>query len=145
LFIYVIVFHVEIYLYDNSISYIGYENNFLTIWQFTIVLSYDNNVMTIWNMLIVVKHRESVDVEPNWCQLLKNIRFYTICNNNFNDNLYQLVQDCLKLSRMHRSAKFQTLPNAVYLLWSCEGLWRGLFLCFLGQIVTWQFNPNLLG
>jgi len=46
-------------------------------------------------------------------------------------------------STKHRSAKFQTLSSAVDLLWSCEGLWRGL-LCFLGQIVTWQYNPNLL-
>jgi len=44
---------------------------------------------------------------------------------------------------MHRSAKFQTPPNAVDLLWSCEGLWRGLSFVFLGQIVTWQYNPNL--
>ena len=45
---------------------------------------------------------------------------------------------------MHRSAKFQTPPNALDLLWSCEGLWRVFLLCFLGQIVTWQFNPNIL-
>jgi len=31
---------------------------------------------------------------------------------------------------MHRSAKFQTPPNAVDLLWSCEGLWRGLSFMF---------------
>jgi len=33
-------------------------------------------------------------------------------------------------SEMHRSAKFQTPPNAVDLLWSCEGLWRGLSFVF---------------
>ena len=38
---------------DNSISFIHYENNGLTIWQLTIFLHY-NNVMTIWNTLIVV-------------------------------------------------------------------------------------------
>jgi len=50
---------------------------------------------------------------------------------------------------MHRSAKFQTPLIAVDLLWSC--IWscykacEGVFLlCFLGQIVTWQYNPNLL-
>jgi len=31
---------------------------------------------------------------------------------------------------MHRSAKFQTPPKSVYLLWSCEGLWRGLSFVF---------------
>ena len=31
---------------------------------------------------------------------------------------------------MHRSAKFQTPPNGVDLLWSCEGLWRGFFCVF---------------
>ena len=31
---------------------------------------------------------------------------------------------------MHRSAKSQTPPNAVDLLWSCEGLWRGLSFVF---------------
>jgi len=58
--IYVSVFYVEIY--DNTISYILYENNVLTI---EIFLRYDNNVMRNWNMLKVVKHRESVAVEPN--------------------------------------------------------------------------------
>jgi len=44
---------------------------------------------------------------------------------------------------MHRSAKVQVPPNAVDFLWSSEGMWKGLFLlCFLGQIVTWQYNPN---
>jgi len=28
---------------------------------------------------------------------------------------------------MYRSAKFQSPPNAVYVLWSCEGLWRCLY------------------
>jgi len=31
---------------------------------------------------------------------------------------------------MHRSAKSQTPPNAVDLLLSCEGLWRGLSFVF---------------
>jgi len=31
---------------------------------------------------------------------------------------------------MHRSAKFQTPPNGVDLLWSCEGLWMGLSFVF---------------
>jgi len=45
---------------------------------------------------------------------------------------------------MHRSAKFQALPNAVDFIWSCE-LCKGVFiLCFLGQSVNWQYNPNLL-
>ena len=42
---------------------------------------------------------------------------------------------------MHRSAKFQDPPNAVDFLGSGEGVF---LLCFLGQIVTWQYKPNLL-
>ena len=42
---------------------------------------------------------------------------------------------------MHRSANFQALPNPVDYLWSCEGVF---LVCFLGQIVTWQYNHNLL-
>ena len=34
------------------------------------------------------------------------------------------------LTEMHRSAKLQTPPNAVDLLWSCESLWRGLSFVF---------------
>ena len=49
---------------------------------------------------------------------------------------------------MHRSAKFQTPPNAVYLLRSCEGLWRGLSFVFSRPechlTFTWQYNPNIL-
>jgi len=37
-----------------------------------------------------------------------------------------LMAHCL----MHGSTKFQTPPNAVDLLWSCEGLWRGLSFVF---------------
>jgi len=54
------------------------------------------------------------------------------------------VRVLVQYNSMHRSAKFQTPPNAVDLLWSCEGLLRGLSFVFLGQIVTWQYNPNLL-
>ena len=42
---------------------------------------------------------------------------------------------------MPYSAKFQAPPNAVDFLWSCEGV---VLLCFPGQIVTWQYNPNVL-
>ena len=45
---------------------------------------------------------------------------------------------------IHRSEKFQTLPNAkicLDLVKACEGVF---LLCFLGQIVTWQYNPYLL-
>jgi len=59
------------------------------------------------------------------------------------------VKECLwgqlvyiiHLVPMHRSAKSQTPPNVVDLLLSCEGVF---LLCFLGHIVTWQCNPNLL-
>jgi len=49
---------------------------------------------------------------------------------------------------MHRSGKFQTPPNAVdflYLVKALKGV-KGSFLCvcFLRQIVTGQYNPNIL-
>jgi len=54
-------------------------------------------------------------------------------------NFWRIMHRCIikdVLRSMHRSAKFQTPPNAVDLLWSCEGV----FLL----VVTWQYNPNLL-
>ena len=97
----------------------------LTIWEFTILLRYDNNVMTIWNMLIVVKYRKWVEAEPNWRYLLKNFRFYTICNNNEVDNankgmnfLYQLVQDCLKLSLIPTISGYKYHAVSAGLMWS---------------------------
>ena len=44
------------------------------------------------------------------------------------------------LNTMHRSAKFQAPLNAVDFfdhVKACEGV-------FLGQIVAWEYNPNLL-
>jgi len=40
------------------------------------------------------------------------------------------IQQIHSIRIMDRSAKFQTPPIAVDLLWSCEGLWRGLSFVF---------------
>jgi len=41
-----------------------------------------------------------------------------------------LVLTIMQSPTMHRSAKLQTPPNAVDLLWSCRGLWWGLSFVF---------------
>jgi len=41
----------------------------------------------------------------------------------YNDVFYQF-------QLINCSAKFKTKPNAIDLLWSCEGLWRGLSFVF---------------
>ena len=49
---------------------------------------------------------------------------------------------------LHRSANFKVPPTAVDFLYSCEGVYHKqkvwFILCFLGQIITWQYNPNFL-
>ena len=49
---------------------------------------------------------------------------------------------------MHSSTNFQAPPIAVVFLWSCDKVYHKQEIClllyFLGQIVTWQYNPNLL-
>ena len=43
---------------------------------------------------------------------------------------------------------FQAPPQAAYFLWSCDKVYHKQEVCFLlyflGQIVSWQYNPNLL-
>jgi len=50
--------------------------------------------------------------------------------------------------RMDSSNKFQAPPQAAYFLWSCDKVYHKQEVCFLsyflGQIVSWQYNPNLL-
>jgi len=43
---------------------------------------------------------------------------------------------------------FQAPPQAAYFIWSCDKVYHKqevfFLLYFLGQIVSWQYNPNLL-
>jgi len=52
------------------------------------------------------------------------------------------------LGSMDSSTNFQAPPNAAYFLWSCGKVYHNQEICFLlyflGQIVSWQYNPNLL-
>ena len=58
---------------------------------------------------------------------------------------YKTNQKC---NYMLRSANFSAPLNVVDFFWSCEGVYHTqkvcFLLCFLSQIVTWQYNPNLL-
>ena len=46
------------------------------------------------------------------------------------------------------STHFQAPPQAAYFLWSCDKVYHKQEVCFLlfflGQIVSWQYNPNIL-
>jgi len=50
---------------------------------------------------------------------------------------------------MNNSTNVQTPPQAAYFLWSCDKVYHKQEVCFLlyflGQIVSWQYNPNLFG
>ena len=49
---------------------------------------------------------------------------------------------------MDSSTIFQAPPQAAYFLWSCDKVYHKHEVCFLlhflGQVVSWQYNPNLL-
>ena len=49
---------------------------------------------------------------------------------------------------MDSSTNCQAPPQAAYFLWSCDKVYHKQEVCFLlyilGQIVSWQYNPNLL-
>jgi len=49
---------------------------------------------------------------------------------------------------MDSSTNFQASPHAAYFLWYCDKVYHKQEVCFilyfLGQIVSWQYNPNLL-
>jgi len=46
------------------------------------------------------------------------------------------------------STNCQAPPHAVYSVWSCDKVYDKQEVCFLlyflGQTVSWQYNPNLL-
>ena len=52
------------------------------------------------------------------------------------------------LLAMDSSTNFQAPPQAAYFLWSCDKVYHKQEVCFLlyflGQIVSWQYYPNLL-
>ena len=49
---------------------------------------------------------------------------------------------------MDSSTNLHAPPHAAYFLWSCDKVYHKQEVCFLlyflGQIVSWQYNPNLL-
>jgi len=49
---------------------------------------------------------------------------------------------------MDSSTNFQAPPQVAYFHWSCDKVYNEQEVCFLlyflGQIVSWQYNPNLL-
>jgi len=51
-------------------------------------------------------------------------------------------------SFMDSSENFQAPAQAAYFLWSCDKVYHKQEVCFLlyflGQIVSWQYTPNLL-
>jgi len=51
-------------------------------------------------------------------------------------------------SSMDSSTICQAPPQAAYFLWSCDKVYHKQEVClllnFLGQIFSWQYNPNLL-
>ena len=53
-----------------------------------------------------------------------------------------------KAKGMDSSTSFQAPPQAAYSLWSCDKVYYKQEVCFLlyvlGQIVSWQYNPNML-
>jgi len=57
----------------------------------------------------------------------------------------QLIQTT---DNLDSSTHFQAPSQAAYFLWSCDKVYHKqevcFLLCFLGQFVTWQYNPNLL-
>jgi len=50
--------------------------------------------------------------------------------------------------QMDSSTNIQAPPQAAYFLWSCDKVYHKqevrFLLYLLGQIVSWQYNPNLL-
>jgi len=50
---------------------------------------------------------------------------------------------------MDSSTIFQAPPKAAYFLWSCDKVYHKQEVCFLlyflGQIVSWRYNPKLFG
>ena len=55
---------------------------------------------------------------------------------------------CVKREVMDSPTCFQVSSQVAYFLWSCDNVYNKQEVCFLmyflGQIVSWQYNPNLL-
>jgi len=90
---------------------------------------------------------------PNFCALVPLITWsqkQLSCTPLWLVNLISQQYDTAfkQTHRMHYSVNSQTPPNLVDFLRFCEGVYHKqevcFLLCFLGQIVTWQYNPNLL-
>ena len=54
----------------------------------------------------------------------------------------------IEIQGMDSSTIFQAPPQAAYFLWSYDKVYHKQEICFLlyflGQIVSWHYNPNLL-
>jgi len=66
-------------------------------------------------------------------------------------DLYQLSSNeryTMDSSAMDSFTIYQAPPQAAYCLWSCDKVYHkqeiNVLLYFLGQIISWQYNPNLL-
>ena len=75
-------------------------------------------------------------------------QFSILCRN---DTVYGLSKQCSLIEfkpSMDSSTNFQAPPRAAYFLWSCDKVYHKQEVCFLlyflGRIVSWQYNPNLL-
>ena len=71
----------------------------------------------------------------------------TLAKRHFNARNASLTLS--KLSNVRDSSTdFQAPPQAAYCFWSCNKVYHKQEVCFLlyflGQIVSWQYNPNLL-
>jgi len=62
------------------------------------------------------------------------------------DSIAVCVSQINNQQLMDSSTNFQALPQAAYFLWSCDKVYHKQEVCFLlyflGQIVSWQYNPN---
>jgi len=64
----------------------------------------------------------------------------------------KLVRACVHCSVYHTTMDSSTIcqapPQAAYFLWICDNVYHKQDVCFplyfLGQTVSWQYNPNLL-
>jgi len=61
---------------------------------------------------------------------------------------FRAMNSCDPAVSMDSSTNFQAPPQAAHFLWSCDKVYHKQEVCFilyfLGQIVSWQYNPNLL-
>jgi len=113
------------------------DNEFFSIWTKTILLLFKtpNACQCGLHFIISIKCRctdvnHQIVIINQTCVLFIKTLFCIWNINGVCTNLFpiKLLQNWPVF--MHRSAKYQTPPNAVDLLWSREGLWMGLSFVF---------------